>query len=131
MGYTHYWTASQQLDPLPEKAVKDIQAIFDKCADIIAFEEDEPDKPPLVTPELITFNGREGCETFVFDLSKGFNFCKTARLPYDDVVVAVLIVLKSNYGELLDVSSDGCGDEWDEGIALAKEFGYTLALCSK
>lgn len=55
-----------------------------------------------------------------YDLNgKGvFNFCKTARKPYDAVVTAVLMRAKLHYGNAVDVSSDGTWDEWAQGRAL-------------
>lgn len=53
-----------------------------------------------------------------------FNFCKTARKPYDAVVVALLLLLKDVYGDAVDVSSDGSWSEWQDGRDLyAKVFG--------
>ncbi len=48
------------------------------------------------------------------------HFCKTARKPYDDVIVASLIVLKHYLGELIEVSSDGQYKDWEIGLQLAK-----------
>jgi hypothetical protein len=53
-----------------------------------------------------------------------FNFCKTARKPYDAVVVALLLLLKDVYGNAVDVSSDGSWSEWQDGRDLyAKVYG--------
>jgi hypothetical protein len=53
-----------------------------------------------------------------------FNFVKTARKPYDAVVVALLLLLKDVYGNAVDVSSDGSWSEWQDGRDLyTKVFG--------
>jgi hypothetical protein len=53
-----------------------------------------------------------------------FDFCKTARKPYDAVVTACLILLKQTYGDAVEVSSDGSWSEWQDGRDLyAKVFG--------
>ena len=53
--------------------------------------------------------------------SKGvFSFCKTARKPYDTIVVAILCAIQDIYGdELVEISSDGDMDtEWAESREL-------------
>jgi hypothetical protein len=95
MGYTHYFTQKRNLK------VGEMQAIVAAAEKIIkastvelAWEYDEPAKPPELTKDLIRFNGvgEDGHETFwlprkreVQDYqtgdSKGFLFCKTARKP--------------------------------------------------
>jgi hypothetical protein len=44
-----------------------------------------------------------------------FDFCKTARKPYDAVVTAVLIRAKHIYGSCVSVSSDGDWEDWSAG----------------
>lgn len=43
----------------------------------------------------------------LFEEGQAFDFCKTARKPYDAVVCALLIAAKDHYGASLRVSSDG------------------------
>jgi hypothetical protein len=47
-----------------------------------------------------------------------FDFCKTARRPYDAVVTAILIRAKLIYGDCVDVRSDGEWHEWQAGREL-------------
>lgn len=80
--------------------------------------------PPEVTPDVIRFNGwkDEGHETFLItrkrpenppydpDAEESFDFCKTARKPYDLAVCLVLISMKRHATGNVRIGSDG---EWD------------------
>jgi hypothetical protein len=134
MGYTHYWESYAKR--IPAEAVDIIKEIVEKAyaAGVVQYEHDDP-KPPVVTDTRIRFNGvgEGGHETFYFDVnddyraSSGapFAFCKTARKPYDDVVMRVLIVLKYYLKDDIQVSSDGQFDaEWQSARdEMAKEYG--------
>ena len=48
------------------------------------------------------------------------SFCKTARKPYDIVVVACLCILKDKLGSAFSVSSDGRYNDWQAGRNLAQ-----------
>jgi hypothetical protein len=77
-------------------------------------------RQPVATAEDVRFNGvgELGHETFGFrtGASDPFGFCKTARKPYDDVVMRVLLVLAS-YRPGFELSSDGdFGHEWIEAL---------------
>jgi hypothetical protein len=76
--------------------------------------------------EMVWFNGIgvNSHETFyLYRISKksrhqldneiplGFSFCKTARKPYDEYVVRVLIEYERFFGDVVLISSDG---DWDE-----------------
>jgi len=138
MGYTHYWTFGAFIE---EKAYK---TALTECRKIIkaspvplgnAFGEG---KPKLNNG--VWFNGvAEGAhETFALDRepiresgseNTGFNFCKTARKPYDVVVTACLCVLQEHLGKHVNVSSDGEPGEWEQGRALAtKVLGRDFAI---
>lgn len=71
---------------------------------------------PEITDTLVCFNGDRKTgndhETFYISLTKGgFNFCKTARKPYDTAVWVCLLCFKYFFGENLLLSSDGDDDE--------------------
>ena len=87
-----------------------------------------------ITDEEIRFNGREegdrGHETFSLqrkadkrledyasrlDRKYIFDFCKTARKPYDIVVCCLLVILKHRLGNMIEISSDGKDWTNDEG----------------
>jgi hypothetical protein len=79
---------------------------------------------PLFSNDEVRFNGvgEEGHETFIVlrefepqdwqrpERGLYFDFCKTARKPYDLVVCTCLIVFARHFGESFRVDSDG-GDE--------------------
>lgn len=71
--------------------------------------------------DTVRFNGygEDSHETFLFSRdADGFNFCKTARKPYDAVVTACLIHMKDTYGDSVDINSDGDWSEWQDGARL-------------
>src|SRR5712692_8898617 len=96
MGYTHYWRNSAER--IPAQAVMIIRDIVDQAyADHIIQYEYDAAKLPVVNKTEIRFNGigENGHETFHFTVQDGtVAFCKTARKPYDEIVMKVLIVLK-------------------------------------
>jgi hypothetical protein len=47
-----------------------------------------------------------------------FEFCKTARKPYDIMVCCVLLAAKHHLKARVSVSSDGDLDEWQPAIDL-------------
>jgi len=129
MGYTHYWKETAFTDGqwqlfidaehrLIHEAVFNANIKLDR-------EWDNDSEPPEVTDELVAFNGRAdaGHETFFFERENNqFNFCKTARKPYDDVVVASLI-MAHYFDPEFTWSSDGNFDDGDfnAGLDLATQ----------
>jgi hypothetical protein len=135
MGYTHYFERKidGSNDPQAyalfregaEKLILEAQAtgitIADGFGDKAGYWEN--------TENRVAFNGlgEDSHETFGWDAicpinpihRAGkpfyFDFCKTARKPYDAVVTACLILLKQTYGEAVQVSSDGSWSEWQAG----------------
>ena len=135
MGYTHYWYQDPKLDADKFAAASlDIAKVIEASEVTLAGGMGDAGTTPEIGPEKIWINGVEddAHETFAIEPtakkqdwesgedSKVFNFCKTARKPYDEVVTASLAVLKHHLGDALRVSSDGDFDEWSEGLALAK-----------
>lgn len=121
MGYTHYWSKEGEINPADYKAaLKDCVKIIKSKLDILAGPE-ATGKPKVSMG--ISFNGKddEGHETFSLppspDQLKKFEFCKTARKPYDVVVTACLARMAEVKG--FGVSSDGNASEWSDGLALA------------
>lgn len=83
------------------------------------------DTQPVVTPELIAFNGvgEDSHESFVVEpKSTPFEFCKTNRKSYNLIVGVCLFILSERLGEEhFNFSSDGrWGEEdgWDEAAAV-------------
>jgi hypothetical protein len=120
MGYTHYWDnpgfTEDQWDVVRDHTKKILAASTIK----VQYEDDDK-RPPVRSTELIRFNGVEdkGHETFYLERvpRRTFGFCKTARKPYDEIVVAMLTMLVSVVPEF-SWSSDGEFPEFAEGLAL-------------
>jgi len=123
MGYTHYF---EQIEELPKEKwnsfIKEVKTTLDNGQTIIKFDYNS-NKPPQIDEEEVRFNGvgDNGHETFYLsrvqfprynrtDKSKYFNFCKTARKPYDKYVVKILILMEKYFGDDVEISSDG---DWD------------------
>lgn len=122
-GYTHYWSVNRDAD---REAVKQaglkMARLVEAESEILAGWDGEGE--PTLDPETgeARFNGRGpdlDHETFVWppnldepQLWRGeddgtvFTFCKTARKPYDKVVVACLLVAQRELGDAIKISSD-------------------------
>lgn len=141
MGYTHYWTFQQpkrgdaaKVEALYQKAVKDCAKIIRTYYEANGGLSGYTAHTPIGTYGGLLVNGKgdDAHEDFslrehfkqnfatTFYREPGFNFCKTARKPYDVVVTACLIVLKHRLGDYIDVSSDGYQHDWEAGLELAK-----------
>lgn len=130
MGYTHYW----ELPAIDIDTWREIQsgvkAVVAETSAKLNYEFNDPD-PPLVDSDVIRFNGHgsAGHETFFVERGGlgGFNFCKTARKPYDEAVTAVLCIVGHHLtkaGELNKpyyINSDGYWDDWLPGRTLAAD----------
>ncbi|WP_251553961.1 hypothetical protein [Neobacillus muris] len=120
MGYTHYFELKADLK---SEVLRDVSEIIDHNEEILAYEDDETGRKPSVNEKEIRFNGRDGDGHETFLIEKGvWEFCKTARKPYDLPVCEVLLVLKYHYGDDFSLSSDGfCTDGLDGNWAEAYE----------
>ena len=84
---------------------------------------------PKFTDTLVSFNGdasvnhdHETCYIALDDPNDfKFNFCKTARKPYDVAVCLTLLCFKEVFGDDFKFSSDGDIDAGEEGWKMAKE----------
>lgn len=147
LGYTHYYRtyykkediknfslfltnalkiielASQEIvlvDELHFELPRIIGSAFKSCQ-LENIELEEFNKETLERLALcINGEGVDAHETafFTFDQLEMFNSCKTARKPYDRVITALLIELKSCMGNSVGVSSDGDVEDWYAGDAL-------------
>jgi hypothetical protein len=92
MGYTHYWDITRTFTEDEWGRLSKASALLIANSNIpVAFDYDEIGLPPMVTDKLIRFNGMgedDGHETFYFANTPGWTFCKTARKPYDALVVS-------------------------------------------
>lgn len=128
MGYTHYFRQTRH--PTPAEwdqlvtAFKQMQtvALLDEPLQITG-NEDMPE-PPRMDSDWIIFNGLgdDAHETMVvYRMGAGFQCCKTAQKPYDRAVVALLCLMHTLLPGTWEIGSDGDPDDWDEGLALARE----------
>lgn len=142
MGYTHYWTQNIQsrklwrenedtINEWARKIVKPFEGILDDVR---------------IGPGFINFNGRGeySHEDFGIDVrGRDWDFCKTARKPYDVPVCMCLLLLLGYTG--FELSSDGFGSsrgemdvldsgrrvlnsnhQWYEPISQLRQLGFTV-----
>lgn len=156
MGYTHYWNLKklpENYDSKKTKAFIEIQSLLErhlpeKCETAGACYDEHPVKLrsgdgtgfPEITSELICFNGDRKVnmdhEGFYFPFGNGvtdFQFCKTARKPYDIAVCITLLSLANNI-DTFDFSSDGDREDWQPAIDLyvektGREISENLQRC--
>lgn len=117
MGYTHYWTVSENFSQEEwDEILACARKIIGASSIPIQYEDDD-DSPPELSNEMICFNGvgADGLETFVLTRTVSHSFCKTARQPYDEIVVAILIMVADVVPDKFSWSSDGSEDEHDDG----------------
>jgi hypothetical protein len=105
---------------------------------------------PIITDELVSFNGNASLagnadtddlshETFYIPRihepqdwqtpdgqGRYFDFCKTARKPYDLAVTAALITLRYHFPDPeIAISSDGTAEDWQQGLTFCRAtLGY-------
>lgn len=142
MGYTHYWSFNKAPKGQAARAEKTYLKAIKECAKIALeynrlckeLEQDENRLSGYTAHTRVgeygglQINGKGGLSHESFDMREHYNqaceegsFCKTARKPYDLVVVACLCVLKHRLGELMNVSSDGYKTDWVDGAAFASK----------
>lgn len=133
MGYTHYWKIPKELDKelfeILSEELRSAQGLLPTKSDsaqqdnegVIYLAGGNGEGEPVFNNMKIIFNGKDDLahETFAI-LQKGnpdFEFCKTARKPYDLMVCFSLLRLKYHFPEA-NISSDGGAKDW----AAAKKF---------
>ena len=118
IGYTHFFEKAININDENWNGFCEICKKILQIADIpLAREFNLPLEPPVITDKLVRFNGidEDGHETFYIERSyTGFGFCKTARKPYDKVVVACLLA-GCDYDVFTEWSSDGDDEDHQEG----------------
>ena len=115
MGYTRYWNRTNK--PMDENFVKFCNEVFKTCAKLgIKLGNGYGVNEPIARISIIAFNGDAlkdlDHESFVLDdgIGTGFNFCKTARKPYDYAVRTILREALTR-GYITDLSDDGINEE--------------------
>lgn len=136
MGYSHYWGRPKELDPgrfaafadecryLRRQAGLPILGLFGglKIGAELGWGQ------AIFTGEMVCFNGRPQCEPLTIPRcvqSSGYageyglfwDGAKTNQLPYDRLVIAVLLAFKHHFPEGA-LYSDGSRDDWAAGIYL-------------
>lgn len=110
MGYTHYY--QQHSKPTEQQWANfthHVKELIEMSWDIELDIE--------ITTDLIAINGvgDESHETFLMERGNTtWDFCKTARKPYDQVVTAVLILARYTFPDY-SLSSDGDWEDWSIG----------------
>lgn len=164
MGYTHYWTQKRNFTIAQwQQVITDLKAILHHAQHVegiaLANGCGEGGTSPEINDDRFAFNGLgdDSHETFVIHRKvqpleeyqtkdqRGWDFCKTARKPYDAVVVACLCYLATVTrkeeptthepiigSEVYSVSSDGGTDDFLAGLDLARvalpQYGNVLDL---
>lgn len=136
MGYTHYFKQNKPVsDQQWEAFEKDAKVIIDHVQNklgIVLISNDS--NGVIINNERINLNGDESRnlehETFYLEKDyKEFNFCKTARKPYDIAVCSLLLLAHEHMPEHHEIGSDGSLTEWQEAMQLNAEiFGYAYKL---
>jgi len=160
MGYTHYFERDNKNKGsafMFGKLSLDVKKIIDEAQKQgIVIRGGDGTGLPTFTEGYFSFNGDatdgNDHETFYWEAlpeqpewqtkhfanteraTTVFDFCKTARKPYDAVVCAVLIRAKVIYGDLVEIRSDGDWDgggwdEWQEGRKLYETVFGEVAPC--
>tara|TARA_R100001143_G_scaffold59491_1_gene58126 strand:- start:206 stop:529 length:324 start_codon:yes stop_codon:yes gene_type:complete len=106
MGYTNYWTNKRAFTNDEWKRVKDEYKWLKEMANVIIIDESKND-------DEIIFNGNpkdeQDHETFYINKKndkESFNFCKTARKPYDLAVWHLLYFINNETGAMKKISRD-------------------------
>ena len=113
MGYTRYWKRTNKA--MDEEFLEFCNDVFKTCKKLgITIKDWKGEGTPLVSKYCIAFNGDASKnlehESCVLDNNEGFNFCKTARKPYDYAVRTILREALTR-GYITDLSDDGINEE--------------------
>ncbi len=132
MGYTHYFTIKKGPRGKAAQSEAKYQKAVLECTKMIQFYSKTFGGLSGYSAHSnkyqgINVNGSERvgqCEPFILrehlSQNEAFGFVKTRQYPYDTVVTACLIVLKHRLGELIEISSDGNADNFNDGLILAR-----------
>ncbi len=125
MGYTHYFPQKRSFTRKEWSKIQDAFLEITKSAlenrGLVLRGWDGTGHPEH-DGKYIRFNGNEdgdlSHETFSIQRSRldEFNFCKTARKPYDLAVCAMLICINDIAPSALDIGSDGDESDWQEAL---------------
>lgn len=126
MGYTHYWDgqgSKRDASKFANFAKVAKRAIELAISRGIELGDAWGENVPKIDDTIVAFNGvgEDSHESCIIEPEQtGFEFCKTAYKPYDVVVVAVLVLYKHFFPEIV-LSSDGELGDLIDGVILAGE----------
>ena len=148
MGYTHYYYRQKELDKKKFQDFKDDVVKLHRSLpehtnsaggyhthQRVIIKGGDGTGSPHFSIDGICFNGDKEKDMYheTFNIPRVhmkervdengliFDFCKTARKPYDILVCASLIALKKHFGNDVKVSSDGDEEEWQPAIDFFEE----------
>jgi len=127
MGYTHYYRDKPAFTDSQWAALtEDVKKLIKNSNVPLGDSNGEIGSKPVFTSRHIMFNGigDDSHETAaVYKGASEFEFCKTARKPYDSVVVEFYKLIRKHAPSTI-LSSDG-GDEVFGGQKIVVEQSYT------
>jgi len=116
MGYSHYWKIEKAMQMQEFKHLQTVAAKIVEASDApVEFSTNTHPMYPSITVEGIASDAHE--TFYLSNHATKFEFCKTARKPYDEVVVGIL-----DYADalgLLEFTSDGNFNDLAAGRKLA------------
>ena len=131
MGYTHYWENGEIDSDTFAAIAADTKLAYqiakEKLGVKVAVEYDRATEDPIFSEDQIVFNGigDDGHETFaLYKERTNFSFCKTARKPYDILVVAALHIASVHAARAkvyMSFTSDGDDADLSAGKKLAEQ----------
>ena len=111
MGYTHYIKNKREFtDAEWDQFTKEVKEMLDKTNIPVANGCGDEGSDPIINDKGVYFNGvgDDAHETaFMPKGSASFDFCKTARKPYDKLVVNMYKIAERVLGFGITLSSDG------------------------
>jgi len=140
MGYTHYWrpTTNKALPKTKWSAFqKDLKTVLDNLPKngVNEYTREEPLSidMKIFSDDIIHFNAVEEkfqheCFYFERNNDENYNFCKTARKPYDYLVIASLLLVDKHFPKKFNITSDGDVMEWSVVQAILKEIGIDTKI---
>lgn len=136
MGYSHYWTIHYGKKDLNLATFRELGFHVERIIEISTYPVANwrGEGMPEILNDYICLNGygRDSFETLRLDRLYPGNLdltgsgsiddsCKTGRMPYDEIVTALLLICKHLFRDQIELTSDGTPDDWDSGYALAQQ----------
>ncbi len=118
MGYTHYWDRDKKISrAVFRNIVRDFKKVLPFVQGRVKM------RYAVINDSVVMFEGSENqsCETFYFarqDGSSLLEYVKTNRLPYDQVIMAFLSIVKVHVNGNFHVTTDGEDETWKDAFSL-------------